>query len=319
MSEHASAWKPIIDEWTSREARLHRDMPIKPDSVRVRDAVEIDDRAYVLVSYDVDHPWPQEEDTDDGAAANTAVIQAARVRQPWIEQDSARALAHLRTAGGEAIVSEHPLGRSRAFSGNVRGAVEHVVLEFDDGTTSKASVVDGWFLSVAPDARRLVALLLPGEGDGNRLELDRDDSSDMFEAARFTRSAGRSLYFSPLDLRGVVPLIQWERESDVVVVAVCLEQYDEGCVLRLRIDGTRVDDDIFVSWPVVTLEVDGQQLPTAIVGESTMADTISIDVGFRPALQPSTNAVTLTVSGLRGLHGPIDAITFRIDVSGQRR
>ena len=86
-----SAWRPLIDEWVRRESQLRPHLPVVGDSVRVRDAVEVGDHAYVLLSYDVDSPWPAEEDDSSGAGEHTAVIQAERVRQPWHERDSTRA------------------------------------------------------------------------------------------------------------------------------------------------------------------------------------------------------------------------------------
>ena len=81
------------------------------------------------------------------------------------------------------------------------------------------------------------------------------------------------MYFSPLDLRSVISLVQWKRSDDVVVVATCLEQYDEGGMLRLRIDGIRADDDTFVSWPRVMLEIDGNDMMKFDKSELKVADS----------------------------------------------
>ncbi|MCW2928337.1 MAG: hypothetical protein JWM86_2305, partial [Thermoleophilia bacterium] len=112
-----SAWRPLIDEWVKRESQLRPHMPVLGDTVRVRDAVEVGDQAYVLLSYDVDSPWPKEEDlTSIGSGELTAVIQAERVRQPWHERDSTRARTAWRTTDGTVTIHEHLLGARRAFS-----------------------------------------------------------------------------------------------------------------------------------------------------------------------------------------------------------
>lgn len=316
MSEHASAWKPLIDDWVTRERSIHPDAPIRPDSVRVRDSIEIDDHAFVLVSYDVAYPWPQEEDTaTEGRTANTAVLQAARVRQPWIERDVTRALAHMSTADGSVAVSDHLLGDRRAYSGHVSDASERVVLKFEDGSSQAATVVDGWFLSVADAARRAVAIEVCEAGsDPYVAELHRDDVSDVMPGMDFTRSAGRTMYFSPLDLRSVVPLVRWQREGDIVVVASSIERYDDGGVLRLRVDGVRTDDDVFVSWPLVSIEVDGQPVTSALCAEFAQADTLTIDVGFRPWMRVEGSTMSVSVHGLRGAEGAIDPITIDLAV-----
>jgi len=75
MSEHASAWKTLVDEWVARERELYPDAPVQPATVKVRDSIEIGDQAFVLISYDVDVPWPTEEDTAaEHRGSNTAVL-----------------------------------------------------------------------------------------------------------------------------------------------------------------------------------------------------------------------------------------------------
>lgn len=315
MNEHASAWKPLIDEWVTRESRLHPDSPIRPDSVRVRDAVEVEDQAFVLVSYDVDHPWPKEEDTaHDARSQNTAVLQALRVRQPWIERDAARALAQLQTEDASVVVFVHPLGKRRAFSGVVEGAFDSLTLSFDDGSTSDVSIVDGWFLTIAPESRRVVSVAGGANGNAFDAELRSNDVGGMLDAVQFARSAPQAMYFSPLDLRGVTQLVQWERASGVVVVAVALEQYDEGGILRLRVDGVRHDDDVFVNWPTVNLEIDGRPLASAICGEYSLADTITMDIGFKPWIPQGAERLRATVSALRGAEGPVEPIVLDLRV-----
>lgn len=316
MNEHASAWKPLIDEWVARERRLHPDAPILDTSVRVRDAVEIDDQAFVLVSYDIDYPWPKEEDAPgQSRQANTAVLQAMRVRQPWIERDATRALARMSTTDGGVVAYEHLLGRRRAYSGTVANGLDRIELGFDDGSTTEVSVVDGWFLAVVPEVRQLASVSAAGsDDDGYASEFVRDDIGEVLDDLQFARTAGRSMYFSPLDLRAVEPLVQWQRSGDLVVVAVCLERYDEGGVLRLRVDGVRGDDDLFVNWPRVSVEANGMPVATAICGEYGLADTVTMDIGFKPYLPEGTHTVIARVSGLRGPEGPIEPVTLEITV-----
>lgn len=319
---NTSAWKALIDEWSSREQRLHPDMPVRLGSIAVRDAVEVGDQVYVLISYDVDYPWPQEEDAPgEIRSENTAVIQAFRVRQPWVERDSSRALAHARGADGAVWVHEHPLGGRRAISARFDDrAIDAGVLVFDDGSEVDASVVEGWMLAIIENGREIVGVRgLAGGSEVYRGDLERDDVGEVLGGLEFARSAGRSMYFSPLDLRAVTPLIEWERVGDIVVVAVCLERYDDGGVLRLRIDGIRSDDDMFVSWPIVSLEVDGQQVPSAVCGESSFADTVAMDVGFRPPGMERMERIDVAVEGLRGHDGPVERVRFSLDVGNVRK
>ena len=320
MTDHASAWKPLIDDWILRETRMHPDTPIKGESVRVRDTVEIDDQAFVLLSYDIEYPWPSEEDAPGAQrSANTAVLQAMRVRQPWIEKDATKALGQLSTPNGIVRVYEHLLGARRAYSGTVAGSYNNVTLQYDDGSSSEASVVDGWFLAVVPEARRVESVkCVNGKGTAEEADLLRDDVVEMLSDTRFARTAGRTMYFSPLDLRGVHPLVQWQRAAGVVLVAVCLEQYDEGGVLRLRIDGVRPDDDMFVNWPRVSVTAGGEPLGSAICGEYGLADTITIDVGFRPWLDADVKQLVVRVTGLRGERGPVEPIELELSLSSLR-
>ncbi|MCW2923376.1 MAG: hypothetical protein JWM98_780, partial [Thermoleophilia bacterium] len=237
-SEHPpSAWRPLIDDWVEREVQLRPHLPVIGDSVRVRDAVEVGDQAYVLVSYDVDSPWPAEEDvTGTGASAYTAVIQAERVRQPWHERDSTRARTAWRTVDGKVTIHEHLLGPRRAFSGQAPATSGRVTIAFEEGDRVDATVVDGWFLAVVPEERRMRDLAVD---DADAAALERADMPSMLPDPSFERVGADTMYFSPLDLRTVHSLVQWQRAGDVVVVATCLEQYDEGGMLRLRIDGIR--------------------------------------------------------------------------------
>jgi hypothetical protein len=314
VTDHASAWKPLIDDWVARERKLHPDAPIAEPSVKVRDSVEIDDQAYVLVSYDIEYPWPSEEDAPgESRSANTAVLQAMRVRQPWIERDATRALSQLVTPGGEVRVFEHLLGSRRAYSGTVDGHAA-VTLCYDDGSSDDPSVVDGWFLAIVPESRRVERVRF-GDGNGSMSEhrLERQDVGDVIDIDGFARTAGTAMYFSPLDLRSVVPLAQWHRAAGgLVLVAVCIEQYDEGGVLRLRIDGVRRDDDMFVSWPKVTIQGDGELMASAVCGEYWLADTVTMDVGFKPFVPDGTKQLTLRVRGLRGAEGPSEPVDFDV-------
>lgn len=308
-----SAWRPLIDEWVRRESQLRPHLPVLGDTVRVRDAVEVGDHAYVLLSYDVDSPWPKEEDvaSTGDADAHTAVIQAERVRQPWHERDSTRSRTAWRTLDGTVTVHEHLLGNQRAFSGRVDGNGSSVALEFDQGDAIDATVVDGWFLAVVPDARRVQSIRVD-EADAAKLEAA--DVSAMLPDPNFARAGADPMYFSPLDLRTVHPVVQWTRAGEVVVVATCIEQYDEGGLLRLRIDGIRADDDTFVSWPQVTLSVAGQDLPCAVCGEYSLADTISLDIGFRPWLPAGTERFGVRVEGIRGRSGEIEPVELELDL-----
>lgn len=306
-----SAWRPLIDEWVQREGQLRPHLPVVGESVRVRDAVEVGDHAYVLLSYDVDSPWPAEEDVAalGGSAEHTAVIQAERVRQPWHERDSTRARTAWRTADGTVIVHEHLLGTRRAFSGQVPVGAGTVTLSFSEGDAVDATVVDGWFLAVVPDARRVRGIAIDG---ASAADLEPADFTSLLPDPSFERQGADAMYFSPLDLRTVHPLVQWQRVGGIVVVATCVEQYDEGGMLRLRIDGIRADDDTFVSWPRVTLSVGGQELPSAVCGEYSLADTISLDIGFRPWLPAGTTHLGISVEGIRGAGGEIGPVELEV-------
>jgi len=316
MSDHPSAWKPLIDEWVTRERQLHSAAPIQEASVRVRDSVEIEDQAFVLLSYELDTPWPAEEDAPgDSRTANTAVLQAVRVRQPWIERDATRALSELHSIDGTLRVNEHLLGTRRAFSGQCAGSeLTAVTLHFADGHSQEATVVDGWFLAIVPEAWRLERLSAQRGGESWDTELVRDDISEILAAGpEIGRSASQSIYFSPLDLRTVLPLVQWQRAGELVVVASCLEQYDNGGILRLRIDGVRADDDLFVTWPTISLAAGGSTLLSAISGEYGMKDTLAVDVAFKPWIADAAELV-VRVSDLRGADGPAAPIEMTLAV-----
>ncbi|MCB0880098.1 MAG: hypothetical protein KDC46_14090 [Thermoleophilia bacterium] len=310
-----SAWRPLIDEWVRRESQLRPHQPVVGESVRVRDAVEVGDHAYVLLSYDVDSPWPAEEDvaSGDAAAEHTAVIQAERVRQPWHERDSTRARTAWRTKDGAVTVHEHLLGTRRAYSGHVAAGGGNVELSFEGGEPVDATVVDGWFLAVVGDERRVQSIAVDGS---DAAALEAADVASLLPDPNFARAGADAMYFSPLDLRSVIPVIQWKRSRDVVVVATCIEQYDEGGMLRLRIDGIRADDDTFVSWPRVTLTVGGNELPSAVCGEYSLADTISLDIGFRPWLPAGATHLGIEVEGIRGAEGEIGTVEFEVSLRG---
>ncbi|MBC7644015.1 MAG: hypothetical protein H7123_02735 [Thermoleophilia bacterium] len=313
MSEHASAWKTLVDEWVARERELYPEAPVQPATVKVRDSIEIGDQAFVLISYDVDVPWPTEEDTlAEHRGSNTAVLQAKRVRTPWVEEDATRALAQLTTTDGQCNVSEHVLGTRRAFSGFLPDSMPTVTLHFDNGESSESTVVDGWFLAVVPEEWRLIEVAGTLSGEAWRQGLVRTDLADMISTPGFARSAGQAMYFSPLDIRNVMPVVRWERADNVVVVATSIEQYDDGGVVRLRIDGVRADDDLFTQWPKVSIDADGLPLASAICGEYGLADTVSIDVGFRPWTNPDDGKLTVSVRGLRGARGPVEKIVVSL-------
>ena len=314
-SEHPpTAWRPLIDEWVEREGQLRPHLPVVGDSVRVRDAVEVGDQAYVLLSYEVRNPWPAEEDTG-GSGEHTAVIQAERVRQPWHERDSTRARTAWRTSDGTVTIHEHLLGPRRAFSGQVRSEASTVTLTFDAGDPVDATVVDGWFLAVVPEGRRAQRIALDGS---DAADLEPAESASMIPDPTFARAGADAMYFSPLDLRTVHSLVQWQRVGEVVVVATCIEQYDEGGMLRIRIDGIRADDDTFVTWPRVTLLVDGEELPSAVCGEYSLADTISLDIGFRPWLPAGADRLLVRVDGIRGARGEIEPIELDVSLAPRR-
>lgn len=307
---HPTTWKPLIDDWVEREKQLRPHLPVKGESVRVRDAVEVGDQAYVLLSFDVDHPWPTEENigAEDGqgaSGAHTAVLQAERNRLPWRERDSTRSASSWRDDEGTVVVHEHLLGTRRAFSGSVRpdAGSERVQLEFEDGDPVEATVVDGWFLAIVPDERRVRSITL---GAGTQVKLSRSDVDALLAGSAFDRDSSDAMYFSPLDLRSVIPLVQWVRSGDVVAVATCIEQYDEGGILRLRIDGVRTDDDTFVTWPAGTLEIDGKEVGSSVCGESALADTISLDIGFRPWLPTSAREIAVRIDSVRGAQGELN-------------
>lgn len=312
MSEQQapSAWRPLIDAWAERERQLRPHQPVLPDRVFVRDAVEVGDHAYVLVSYEVDTPWPAEEDvTGAGNVPLTAVIQAERTRQPWMERDSTRSRTPWSNEDGTLHVAEHVLGVRRVYSGRVETG-EHVGLYLDGAATPiTATVVDGWFVAVASEDLPLRFVAIDG---GEQIAMHRVDVMGMLPDPTFARPGADPMYFSPLDLRTVIPIVQWVRSGDVVVVATCIEQYDEGGMLRLRIDGTRADEDTFVTWPRVSLFVDGQELPSAVCGEYSLADTISLDIGFRPWLPAGTVELGIRVDGIRGAAGDIGTIDLDV-------
>ena len=306
-----SAWRPLIDEWVAREGQLRPHLPVRGESVRVRDAVELGDQAFVLLSFDVDNPWPSEENLGAGelGAAQTAVIQAERIRQPWHERDSTRALSTWKTSDGDVVVHEHMLGTRRAFSGQVPSGAARVTLGFEGGEPAEATVVDGWFLAVVPDAHRAQTVAVD---DAAPAALERDDADPLLPGPSLLRPAEDAMYFSPLDLRAVVPLVQWNREGDIVVVATSLEQYDEGGILRLRLDGIRTDEDTFVSWPRGSVVVDGKFVPSAICGQSYLADTLSVDVGIKPWPAPGAERITVRFDGLRGAEGEVGPVELEI-------
>jgi hypothetical protein len=311
-----SAWRPLIDDWVKRETQLRPHLPVVGDSVRVRDAVEVGDHAYVLLSYDVDSPWPAEEDVRQaGGGEHTAVIQAERVRQPWHERDSTRSRTAWQATDGSVVVHEHVLDSRRAFSGSVSAGGTSISIDFDEGEPTQATLVDGWFLAVVPDGCRIRAVRVD---EGESLELEAADVSSLLPDPSFARAGADAMYFSPLDLRTVHPVVQWKRSGDVVVVATCLEQYDEGGMLRLRIDGIRADDDTFVNWPRVMLMIGSSELPSAVCGEYSLADTISLDIGFRPWLPAGASQLGVMVEGIRGRTGEIEPIELEIDLRARR-
>lgn len=306
-----SAWRPLVDEWVTREQQMRPHLPVLADHVRVRDAVEVGDQAYVLVSYDVQRPWPAEEDVSaPSGPGGTAVIQAERVRQPWIERDASRARTTWSSVDGAGVhVHEHVLGRRRAYSGVVEGSADAVELGFDGDWSTTATVVDGWFLSVVDDDRRIRTCRI---GSADPIELERIDVPSMLAEPSFARAGADPMYFSPLDLRSVRSIVRWARRGDIVAVASSLEQYDEGGMLRVRIDGIRADDDTFVTWPVVVLTVDGEELPSAVCGEYSLADTISLDIGFRPWLPAGADRLDVRVEGIRGADGMIGPLELEV-------
>ncbi|MCW2972707.1 MAG: hypothetical protein JWN72_980 [Thermoleophilia bacterium] len=309
-----SAWRPLIDEWVAREGQLRPHLPVRGESVRVRDAVEVGDQAFVLLSFDVENPWPSEENLGSGelGAFHTAVIQAERVRQPWHERDSTRALSTWTTGDGSVVVHEHMLGARRAFSGQVQGEAARVTLGFEGGDPAEATVVDGWFLAVVPDQSRAASVAVD---DADAAPLERSTDTDaLLPDTGFARKAEEAMYFSPLDLRAVLPLVQWNREGEIVVVATSLEQYDEGGVLRLRLDGIRVDEDTFISWPRGSVVVDGKEVTSAICGGSYLQDTLSVDVGIKPWLTPGAETITVRFDGLRGANGAVGPVEVEIRI-----
>jgi hypothetical protein len=207
-------------------------------------------------------------------------------------------------------IHEHQLGPRRAFSGQVRGEATRVTLSFDEGDPIDATVVDGWFLAVVPEGRRAQRIALDGS---EATELEPAESARLLPDPSFALAGADAMYFSPLDLRTVHSLVQWQRVDDVVVVATCIEQYDEGGMLRLRLDGIRADDDTFVAWPRVTLQVNGEELPSAVCGEYSLADTISLDIGFRPWLPAGADRLLVRVDCIRGAEGEIAPV--ELDVS----
>lgn len=312
MSEHTSAWKSIVDDWVAREGDLRPSAPIDPSSVEVRDAVEIGDAMFVLVSFDVKYPWPQEEDASSGdRARHTAVIQASRVRQPWLERDASRSGAQLETADGKVVIHEHTLGDRRAWSGFVSEQWQHVSLQFEDGSRRELAVVDGWFLAVEPELMRLHEVHGPADSS-YCASLERRDTSDLLGSMELDRPASQVPYFSPLDLRAVHPLVRWQREGNIVIVASSLEQYDEGGILRLRIDGVRADDDLFMSWPEVVIDADGVPVQCAPCAEFAHKDTVTLDIGFTPWVPPTHDHFRVIVRGLRGASGSVEPITLEL-------
>jgi hypothetical protein len=300
-----SAWKPLVDAWIEREQQLRPQLPVQRSSVAVRDAVEVGDHAYVLVSYEVDSPWPAEEDLA-GATHQTAIIEAARVRQPWIEHDATRSRTSWQTADGLLVVHEHVLGGRRAWSGQAPAGASEVILGFDDADAQlTATVIDGWYLCVVDGSQRLRRAGIDVE---SLSRVEPVELAGMLPTPSFERAGADAMYFSPLDLRMVHPVVQWQRHGSVVVVATCIEQYDEGGMVRLRIDGTRADDDTFVTWPHVELSVDGVVLGSAVCGEYSLADTISLDVGFRPWLPAGAERLVVSVRGVRGVDGEVAPI-----------
>jgi len=313
-NQHPSAWRPLIDDWIEREGHLRPHLPVRGESVRVRDAVEVGDNAYVLLSFDVDSPWPAEENLSGGAETNahTAVIQAERVRQPWHERDSTRSRTAWRTSDGTITIHEHLLGPTRAFSGQAPSGASKVTLSFDEGDAIDATVVEGWFLAVVPEGRRAKGVAVDGN-DTTELE-PAEIVGNTFSDLSFATETADAMYFSPLDLRSVVSLVQWHRSGDIVAVATCVEQYDDGGMLRLRIDGIRADDDTFVTWPRILLHVDGEELPSAVCGEYSLADTISLDIGFRPWLPAGARELVARIEGARGAEGDVAPIVLTIQL-----
>lgn len=313
LTQQPSAWRHLIDEWTQRELQLRPHLPVVASTVRVRDAVEVGDHAYVLLSYDVESPWPAEEDVVDAdATEHTAIIQAERLRQPWYERDSTRARTVWRSVEAGVVVHEYVLGDHRAFSGQMAGEGNRVVLEFSEGNPVEATIVNGWFLAVNDSGKKLISISVDG-AEKSRLEVA--EIASMLPDPSFARSGADAMYFSPLDLRTVHSIVQWQRAGNIVAVVTCIEQYDEGGIVRLRIDGIRVDDDVFVAWPRVSLMAGEQEIPSALCGEYALADTISLDIGFRPWFAAGVDKLKIRIDGIRGAAGEVAPIELVVSLS----
>ena len=107
-----------------RERALHPAAPVRGDSVRVRDSLEVDDQAFVLVSYDVEYPWPQEEDTaDDGRSLNTAVL--LQEQTDFTIQAEVQALSDQYQLRGLNGILDTVQRRSKDDTGSVYLLVDH--------------------------------------------------------------------------------------------------------------------------------------------------------------------------------------------------
>ncbi len=325
MTEEPSAWNHIVADWVEAENGIRSEMPILGESTRVRDAIQHCDNAFILVSYDVAVPWPSEEDTPrERRGENNAVICAKRVRTPWMEYDNSRAALQQCTADGEVRVYQHMLGGRLALTGYTTLTVEELAFRAEisgssDEPISTARVIDGWFITVvSPDERPGCVSWVGDDGVEVVEQLVFVEEPPRISATEgFKRDAGRSHYFSPLDLRAVYPLVRWQRSGRVTAVAVCVEKYDKGGILRIRLDGIMPDDDLFLTWPEVRLDVDGELYPSAVYGEYRNSDTVSMDIGFKPWRDIETSNLTVELSGLRGASGVIEPLKLELALRAQ--
>jgi hypothetical protein len=105
------------------------------------------------------------------------------------------------------------------------------------------------------------------------------------------------------------------REGDTVVVITSIERYDEGGIIRIRVDGIRPDDDCCVSWPrILVADDDGGLISNAAIGDYVLADTLQVDIGFRPWIPDGTRNLTVTVERLRGPQGIVPPVVVQIPV-----
>jgi hypothetical protein len=213
-------------------------------------------------------------------------------------------------------VYEHLLGGHRAWSGYIEQSNADVTVHFERDNEMEVTVVDGWFLAIAPESWRITSL----DVDGKTIELWRIEAgAELMADARFPRSAGGAMYFSPLDLRAVTPIVTWQRQGDTVAVVSSVEQYDEGGIIRLRIDGVRVDDDCFLAWPRILVKGNEQLISSAACGEYALADTLQVDIGFKPWIPDNVDSVSVVIENLRSANGIVPPITVEIPAEKFRR